>query len=46
MANTMEEIRGKNSMLTVQDLKRLLLHCAATLISLQKVSDCAESGRP
>jgi len=32
----MEEIRGKHSMLTVQDLKRLLFRCAATLISLGK----------
>jgi phosphatidylinositol 4-kinase len=34
----MEEIRGKNSTLTVQDLKRLLFRCAATLISMEKVS--------
>jgi hypothetical protein len=34
----MEEIRGKSSSLTVQDLKRLLFRCAATLISLEKVS--------
>jgi len=39
MANTMEEIRDKHSTLTVQDLKRLLFRCAATLISLAKVSD-------
>lgn len=37
MARTMEEIRHKNSSLTVQDLKRLLFRCAATLISLAKV---------
>lgn len=41
MANTMEEIRDKNSTFTVQDLKRLLFRCAATLISLGKVSDSA-----
>jgi phosphatidylinositol 4-kinase A len=43
MALTMEEIRGKNSILTVQDLKRLLFRCAATLISLERVSDCSRS---
>lgn len=37
MANTLGEIRSKKSSLTVQDLKRLLFRCAATLISLQKV---------
>ncbi|KAG9226590.1 hypothetical protein CCMSSC00406_0006185 [Pleurotus cornucopiae] len=36
MANTLGEIRSKKSSLTVQDLKRLLFRCAATLISLQK----------
>ncbi|KIJ69126.1 hypothetical protein HYDPIDRAFT_23983 [Hydnomerulius pinastri MD-312] len=36
MANTMNAIRGKSSTLTVQDLKRLLFRCAATLISLDK----------
>ncbi|KAL4260020.1 PI3/PI4-kinase family protein [Pleurotus pulmonarius] len=36
MANTLSEIRSKSSSLTVQDLKRLLFRCAATLISLQK----------
>jgi hypothetical protein len=41
MARTMEEIRRKNSTLTVQDLKRLLFRCAATLISLAKVSRTA-----
>ena len=43
MALTMEEIRGKNSILTVQDLKRLLFRCAATLISLERVSDYSRS---
>lgn len=38
MAGTLEEIRSKTSSLTVQDLKRLLFRCAATLISLPKVS--------
>jgi phosphatidylinositol 4-kinase A len=37
LANSMEEILGKNSTLKVQDLKRLLFRCAATLISLNKV---------
>lgn len=34
----MEEIRGKNSALKVQDIKRLLFRAAATLISMKKVS--------
>lgn len=38
LANSMKEIRNKSSTLTVQDLKRLLFRCAATLISLHKVS--------
>ena len=37
LSYTMEEIRVKNSNLTVHDLKRLLFRCAATLISLKKV---------
>lgn len=37
LSHTMEEIRVKNSNLTVHDLKRLLFRCAATLISLKKV---------
>lgn len=37
MAHTVEGVRLKNSSLTVQDLKRLLFRCAATLISLEKV---------
>jgi phosphatidylinositol 4-kinase len=37
MADTMNAIRGKTSPLTIQDLKRLLFRCAATLISLEKV---------
>lgn len=37
LANSMKEIRDKSSTLTVQDLKRLLFRCAATLISLNKV---------
>ncbi|KAJ7172099.1 hypothetical protein C8R46DRAFT_1258016 [Mycena filopes] len=36
MARTLEEIRNKVSNSTVQDLKRLLFRCAATLISLPK----------
>ncbi|KAF9227759.1 hypothetical protein BS17DRAFT_726240 [Gyrodon lividus] len=36
MADTMHAIRDKTSPLTVQDLKRLLFRCAATLISLEK----------
>ncbi|KIK92048.1 hypothetical protein PAXRUDRAFT_830328 [Paxillus rubicundulus Ve08.2h10] len=36
MADTMNAIRGKTSLLTVHDLKRLLFRCAATLISLEK----------
>ncbi|KAE9409758.1 hypothetical protein BT96DRAFT_962286 [Gymnopus androsaceus JB14] len=36
LANSMKEIRDKSSTLTVQDLKRLLFRCAATLISLNK----------
>lgn len=39
MARSLEEIRSKSSTLTVQDLKRLLFRCAATLISLEKVSE-------
>lgn len=39
LANTMNEIRNKSSDLTVQDLKRLLFRCAATLISLQEVQN-------
>ncbi|KAF9475060.1 hypothetical protein BDN70DRAFT_996680 [Pholiota conissans] len=34
--HTLEDIRGKNSKLTVHDLRRLLFRCAATLISLEK----------
>ena len=37
LADTLSGIRNKRSALTVQDLKRLLFRCAATLISLQKV---------
>ncbi|KAF8163506.1 hypothetical protein B0H34DRAFT_795214 [Crassisporium funariophilum] len=36
LSHTMEEIRKKNSSLTVHDLRRLLFRCAATLISLEK----------
>ncbi|KAF9067556.1 hypothetical protein BDP27DRAFT_1328569 [Rhodocollybia butyracea] len=36
LENSMKEIRDKTSSLTVQDLKRLLFRCAATLISLHK----------
>ncbi|KAK7467455.1 Phosphatidylinositol 4-kinase stt4 [Stygiomarasmius scandens] len=36
MSDSMDEIRSKSSHLTVQDLKRLLFRCAATLISMQK----------
>ncbi|KAJ6591860.1 1,3-beta-glucan synthase component-domain-containing protein [Mycena vulgaris] len=36
MARTLDEIRSKVSSSTVQDLKRLLFRCAATLISLPK----------
>lgn len=39
LENTQEDILSKNSTLTVQDLKRLLFRCAATLISLEKVCD-------
>jgi phosphatidylinositol 4-kinase A len=38
LEKTMEEIHGKNSVLTVQDLKRLLFRCAATLISSEMAS--------
>lgn len=38
LEKTMEDIRGKNSTLTVQDLKRLLFRCAATLISMEMAS--------
>ncbi|KAK0497081.1 hypothetical protein EDD18DRAFT_1165281 [Armillaria luteobubalina] len=34
LAHTMEEIRGKTSTLTVQDLKRLMFRCTAMIISL------------
>ncbi|KAK0463795.1 uncharacterized protein EV420DRAFT_1520089 [Desarmillaria tabescens] len=34
LAHMMEEIRGKTSSLTVQDLKRLLFRCTAMIISL------------
>jgi len=37
MARTTEEIRSKDSTLTVQDLRRLLFRCAAILISQSKV---------
>ncbi|KAG6376278.1 hypothetical protein JVT61DRAFT_2256 [Boletus reticuloceps] len=36
MEDTMNAILGKTSTLTVQDLKRLLFRCAATLIALDK----------
>ncbi|KAG5638985.1 hypothetical protein H0H81_008206 [Sphagnurus paluster] len=36
MNRTMEDIRNKTNSPTDQDLKRLLLRCAATLISLEK----------
>ncbi|KAJ3814722.1 hypothetical protein F5876DRAFT_72711 [Lentinula aff. lateritia] len=36
LAKSMKELRSKTSTLTVQDLKRLLFRCAATLISLNK----------
>ncbi|EGO21128.1 hypothetical protein SERLADRAFT_452259 [Serpula lacrymans var. lacrymans S7.9] len=36
LAHTMDDIRGKNSTLTVQDLKRLLFRCAAIVISSDK----------
>ncbi|KAK7038059.1 hypothetical protein R3P38DRAFT_3311292 [Favolaschia claudopus] len=36
VARTLQEIRNKVSSSTVQDLKRLLFRCAATLISLPK----------
>jgi phosphatidylinositol 4-kinase len=36
--NTLQEIRAGNSKLTVHDLRRLLFRCAATLISLERVS--------
>ncbi|KAJ4475685.1 hypothetical protein J3R30DRAFT_3735539 [Lentinula aciculospora] len=36
LANSMRELRRRTSTLTVQDLKRLLFRCAATLISLYK----------
>lgn len=37
MARDMDDIRGKHSTLTVQDVKRLLFRCAAMLISLNEV---------
>lgn len=37
LEDTMNDILGKTSTLTVQDLKRLLFRCAATLIALDKV---------
>jgi phosphatidylinositol 4-kinase len=37
MSRIINDIREKNSDLTVQDLKRLLFRCAAILISLLKV---------
>ncbi|GLB34718.1 putative PI3 PI4-kinase family protein [Lyophyllum shimeji] len=37
LSSTTEGIRNKSSTLTVQDLKRLLFRCAATLLSLEKV---------
>ncbi|KAF9564367.1 hypothetical protein CPC08DRAFT_705318 [Agrocybe pediades] len=36
LSNSLEEIRGKSSALTVHDLRRLLFRCAATLISLEQ----------
>ena len=43
LSHTMEEIRVKNSNLTVHDLKRLLFRCAAALISLKKVRPAISS---
>lgn len=43
LSHTMEEIRAKNSNLTVHDLRRLLFRCAATLISLKKVRPAISS---
>jgi phosphatidylinositol 4-kinase len=40
MAHSMDDIRRKNSTLTVQDMKRLLFRCAAMLISLNEVGGC------
>jgi len=37
LSSTLDEIRGKNSKLTVHDLRRLLFRCAATLIAMEKV---------
>ncbi|KDR73543.1 hypothetical protein GALMADRAFT_227988 [Galerina marginata CBS 339.88] len=37
LSDTLEEIRGKNSKLTVHDLRRLLFRCAAMLISMEKI---------
>ncbi|KAF9526949.1 hypothetical protein CPB83DRAFT_856867 [Crepidotus variabilis] len=37
MQNTLDEIRGKNSKLTVHDLRRLLFRTAATLIAMEKI---------
>ncbi|KAF5373565.1 hypothetical protein D9758_000828 [Tetrapyrgos nigripes] len=36
MSDSLNEIRGKTTHLTAQDLKRLLFRCAATLIALPK----------
>ena len=38
LSNTLEEIRGKNSKLTVHDLRRLLFRTAATIIAMEKVN--------
>jgi len=37
LSHTLQEIRGKNSRLTVHDLRRLLFRCAATIIAMENV---------
>lgn len=37
MASTLDEIRRKTSTLTVQDMKRLLFRCAASVIAMPEV---------
>lgn len=46
MTTTMDEIRGKKSVFTVQDLKRLLFRCAATIISQSKVLSLPQEPLP
>jgi phosphatidylinositol 4-kinase len=45
LSNTLEEIRRKNSKLTVHDLRRLLFRCAATVIAMENVGILQKDAR-